>query len=32
MFPRLGKVEQANDARVVESLHDGNLFEDVGAL
>lgn len=32
MFPRLGEVEQADDAGVVEPAHDLDFLEDVGAL
>lgn len=32
MIAGLGKVEQSNDARVVQASHDLNFFENVGAL
>lgn len=32
VLARLGEVEEADDARVVEAAHDLDLLEDVGAL
>lgn len=32
MLARFGKIEEADDAGVVEAAHDLNFLEDVGAL